>query len=347
VAFAGGGAATTVARSDHDHPGETWSGGDVGLTLENNNTGLKTSAGQRGIHVDSPGFDGVYVNSPGTNGVVVRKPGEDGVRVNSASGSGFYASSPAVNGLRVGSSGGAGVYISWSGTSGVVVEAATNDGVDIISPGRHGFRVSSSGGDGVNIWQPRDDGVQVDYPFDDGVVVTSPEGNGVVVDRPGRDGIDVFNATRYGVYADTDATYGFFTHDKIYAGDGYVDIAEHIDAASDVEPGDVVVIDPEHDERVVKSTQPYDSSVAGIISTDPALLIGKPDSETPLALAGRVRCKVSAENGPIRRGDLLTTSGTPGHAMKATEPQLGTILGKAMGELGSGTGVIVVLVTLQ
>jgi hypothetical protein len=195
--------------------------------------------------------------------------------------------------------------------------------------------------------QPGDDGVYVSSPGGDGVQVDDAGDDGVAVYRPGRDGIDVFNATRYGVYADTNATYGFYTNDKIYAGDGYVDIAEHIDAASDVEPGDVVVIDPDHDERVVKSTKPYDTSVAGIISTDPALLIGKSDTETPLALAGRVPCKVSAENGPIHRGDLLTTSSTPGHAMKATEPQLGTIVGKALGELESGTGVIPVLVTLQ
>jgi hypothetical protein len=457
VEFADGGSATTVARSDHGHPGETWSGSEVGLALDNNDTGLKTSAGQLGIHVDSPGGDGVYVDSPGahgfqvdsaggwgvyafsptwdgvyiaapgrdgfkvdlaggdgvnvyspgddgievsdaaddglfvsspggnglqvdnsrgygvvvnspasvgtyvdspgTNGVVVDQPGEDGFKVISASRFGFYADSPAENGVRVSFPGRSGVYVFSSGTNGVGVESPTMDGVNTVSPGRHGFHVSSSGVDGVNVWQPRDDGIQIDYPFDDGVVVTSPADdgvyigspgvNGVVVDRPGRDGIDVFNATRYGVYADTDATYGFYTHDKIYAGDGYVDIAEHIDGASDLEPGDVVVIDRDHDERVVKATQPYDTSVAGIISTDPALLIGKSDTETPLALAGRVRCKVSAENGPMRRGDLLTTSGTPGHAMKATKQQLGTILGKAMGELESGTGVIVVLVTLQ
>jgi len=114
-----------------------------------------------------------------------------------------------------------------------------------------------------------------------------------------------------------------------------------------VEPGDVVVIDPDHDERVVKCTEAYDTSVAGIISTEPALLIGNSDTKTPLALAGRVPCKVSAENGPIHRGDLLTTSSTPGYAMKTTEFKLGAIVGKALGELESGTGVIYVLVTLQ
>jgi hypothetical protein len=50
---------------------------------------------------------------------------------------------------------------------------------------------------------------------------------------------------------------------------------------------------------------------------------------------------------PIHPGDLLTTSDMPGYAMKATDPKIGTILGKAMGTLESGTGVIEVLVTLQ
>ena len=59
--------------------------------------------------------------------------------------------------------------------------------------------------------------------------------------------------------------------------------------------------------------------------------------------------KVSAENGPIRRGDLLVTSSTPGYAMKGTDHSrmLGAVIGKAMGSLNSGTGVVEVLVSLQ
>jgi hypothetical protein len=61
-----------------------------------------------------------------------------------------------------------------------------------------------------------------------------------------------------------------------------------------------------------------------------------------------VQHHVSAENGPVHRGDLLVTSSTPGHAMKAgPNPPQGTVLGKALGELTEGSGVILVLVTLQ
>ena len=66
-----------------------------------------------------------------------------------------------------------------------------------------------------------------------------------------------------------------------------------------------------------------------------------------MAVIGIVPCKVSAENGPIYRGDLLTTSRIRGHAMKASEGKVGAILGKALGNLEEGAGVIDVLLTLQ
>jgi len=71
------------------------------------------------------------------------------------------------------------------------------------------------------------------------------------------------------------------------------------------------------------------------------------DDRPLLALVGTVPVKASAINGPIRVGDLLTTSSIPGYAMRASEPLPGTILGKALEPLEEGTGVILVLVTLQ
>jgi hypothetical protein len=68
-----------------------------------------------------------------------------------------------------------------------------------------------------------------------------------------------------------------------------------------------------------------------------------------MAMVGIVPTKVTAENGSIHKGDLLVSSSTPGYAMKGTDRNrmLGAVLGKAMGSLDSGTGVIQVLVTLQ
>jgi hypothetical protein len=68
-----------------------------------------------------------------------------------------------------------------------------------------------------------------------------------------------------------------------------------------------------------------------------------------MAMIGIVPTKVSAENGAIKRGDLLVTSSTVGYAMKGTDPTRlqGATVGKALGALNSGKGVIEVLVTLQ
>ena len=69
----------------------------------------------------------------------------------------------------------------------------------------------------------------------------------------------------------------------------------------------------------------------------------------PIALSGKVYCKVDAEPSPIQIGDLLTTSETPGHAMKAEDPfkAFGAVLGKALRALGAGQGLIPILVALQ
>jgi hypothetical protein len=119
------------------------------------------------------------------------------------------------------------------------------------------------------------------------------------------------------------------------------DLAEMtpVKAEDNLEPGDVVVIENPLDNRVLlaRSNKPYDSKVAGVIS-DPStagLIIGgshptdvNRDDIKPLALAGRVLTKVTTENGSINAGDFLTTSSTPGHAMKAIVS--GHTLGKAL-----------------
>lgn len=140
------------------------------------------------------------------------------------------------------------------------------------------------------------------------------------------------------------------------------DLAEMtpVKAADNLEPGDVVIITNPPDDRVLlaKTDRSYDSRVAGVISNPETagLIIGGShpadvgrDDVKPLALTGRVMTKVTIENGSIQAGDLLTTSSTPGYAMKATKP--GYALGKAMqafkGETGEAYGRIWVLVNLS
>jgi hypothetical protein len=137
------------------------------------------------------------------------------------------------------------------------------------------------------------------------------------------------------------------------------DYAEAIDVTGDrakYEPGDILVIDPTAPGKFLKSNQAYSTMVAGIYSTKPGFVGRKqlPTPETsatevPMAMVGRVPTKVSAENGPIQVGDLLVSSSTLGYAMKGTDrsQMLGAVVGKALGNLDAGTGVIEVLVTLQ
>lgn len=122
------------------------------------------------------------------------------------------------------------------------------------------------------------------------------------------------------------------------------------------EPGDLMVIDPNAPGKFLKSSQAYSTLVAGIYSTKPGFVARfapadpkAKEPEVPMAMVGRVPTKVSAENGPIKVGDLLVTSSTPGYAMKGTDrsQMLGAVVGKALGSLDSGTGTILVLVTLQ
>lgn len=57
--------------------------------------------------------------------------------------------------------------------------------------------------------------------------------------------------------------------------------------------------------------------------------------------------KVDAAYGSIHPGDLLVSSPTPGYAMRADHPAIGTVIGKALSPLESGQGTVAVMVTLQ
>jgi hypothetical protein len=137
------------------------------------------------------------------------------------------------------------------------------------------------------------------------------------------------------------------------------DYAESVDVLGDraqYEPGDVMVISSDASSDVTKSTEPYSTSVLGIYSTKPGVVgrrqLSDPKlavKEIPMAMVGIVPTKVSAENGSIHRGDLLVTSSIAGHAMRGTDRSrmIGAVVGKALGDLSSGTGVIEVAVSLQ
>jgi hypothetical protein len=169
--------------------------------------------------------------------------------------------------------------------------------------------------------------------------------------------------------ADDPTTFKNYTRARIdSSGKGYfdggtqaggADFAESVSASGakgNYEPGDVLVIDTSSDRRFARSSTPYSTLVAGIYSTKPGVTgtehtseDPKLASEIPMAVVGIVPCKVSTENGAISRGDLLVTSSTQGHAMRAsdTTKAAGAIVGKALQPLRSGEGKIEVLVTLR
>jgi len=134
------------------------------------------------------------------------------------------------------------------------------------------------------------------------------------------------------------------------------DAAEHFDVADavTVEPGMIMALD--EDGKLKPSSTPYDRKAVGVISGlgdhRPGIIMDNREcngKRIPVSVLGKVSCKADATHAPIEFGDLLTTSQTIGHAMKATDLQksFGSIIGKALSQLSEGFGLVNMLVTLQ
>ncbi|HTL15643.1 MAG TPA: hypothetical protein VL793_00320 [Patescibacteria group bacterium] len=138
---------------------------------------------------------------------------------------------------------------------------------------------------------------------------------------------------------------------------GGADLAEPFDVSSgQVQKGAVMVIDADNPGRLKVSQEAYDHRVAGVVSgaggIHPGISLHQEsvlDGSEDIALSGRVYAWADAATGEIQPGDLLTTSATPGHAMRAADAarRPGAILGKAMTGLKQGRGLVLVLVTLE
>jgi len=144
------------------------------------------------------------------------------------------------------------------------------------------------------------------------------------------------------------------------------DCAEDFDIAEEnVEPGTVMVLNESG--SLQPSFQEYDKKVAGIVSGaggyKPAIILDSQHSQDqsqkqiliknqqrlPIALMGKVYCKIDAKDSLVEIGDLLTTSSTKGYAMKAEDPgkAFGAVIGKALGSIEEEMGMIPILVALQ
>jgi hypothetical protein len=258
---------------------------------------------------------------------------------------------------------GAGFGIRGESTEGVAVKGQS------LGNGRGGEFISN-GGDGVA-------GVSTSRS---GVFGQSETGSGLYGFSNGGDGVAGVSTSRSGVFGQSDTGSGLHGYSKtqfgIYARSdtgmaGYFDgsitvkkdiLLENADCAEDfdiaglekVAPGTVMVIDSEG--SLQACDRAYDKCVAGVISGagkyKPAIVLDKQESSKnrmPIALMGKVYCKVDASYGAIEVGDLLTTSATLGYAMKADDPMkaFGAVIGKALRPIESGKGLIPILIALQ
>jgi hypothetical protein len=136
------------------------------------------------------------------------------------------------------------------------------------------------------------------------------------------------------------------------------DLAESFPVEGEgAEPGTVLAIAGGGEGTLRVCDEPYCRRVAGVVSGAHGLAAGvvlkgaafDESGHAAVAMSGRVWVKCDASAAPIHIGDLLTTSSRAGHAMRAVDPAraTGAIVGKAMTTLESGTGLVLVLVSLQ
>jgi hypothetical protein len=322
-------------------PGAVIKGSASGYVLEVKNTGDYSKGVQ------------AYTSGRYSEGVSARTFGDDSHGVYART---FGDSSDAVHAY---SRKGYGVYGKSSSTDGAGVYAMGKDsGADLILGGNADTAVGDDGKiysdpayDSSDIYLITNDGLRIDLDND---------GDGEDADFEIRDKDNklIFNVDESGTTSirgnvllksrNTGATI-------MELGEG-LDYAEGFDVSdlTKIDPGSVLIIDPDNPGKLTLSITPYDTKVAGIVAganeTGSGVRLGTDQFDYDVALAGRVYCNVDATEEGVEPGDMLTTSATPGYAMKSTDYMRahGAILGKAMQRLQKGEkGQILVLVTLQ
>ena len=122
----------------------------------------------------------------------------------------------------------------------------------------------------------------------------------------------------------------------------YADLAEYYTTDKEYAPGTVLIFGGTAETTTTNIFS--DTRLAGVVSTAPGYIMNSElvGTRACIALQGRVPCKVV---GVVKKGDMLTTAGIPGHAAKAIDPKIGTIIGKALEDKNySEAGVIEVAV---
>ena len=153
--------------------------------------------------------------------------------------------------------------------------------------------------------------------------------------------------TSKAIAPDADASYDIGTSSKGYStvhakatSAQYADLAEIYETDNNYEVGTVVVFGGT--KEITTTDQKYDTRVAGVISENPAYIMNSKSDGQPVALAGKVKCKV---HGTISKGTMLVASERTGCATKSEHPPVGSVIGKALQSYNSDeTGVIDIVV---
>ncbi|MFD5088029.1 hypothetical protein ACFWOG_36065 [Kitasatospora sp. NPDC058406] len=313
--------------------------------------------GVRGVGGDGPGVEGSSGKHTGVYGHSETGRGVEGYANDNY---GVYGQANRFPGVRGTSTGGGRGVEGWSTTNaGLWGHSDQGNGVEGFSDGGNGVGVFGSGRRGVVGHSDTYQGVFGWSRENAGVVGESEHMHAVFGISHGSNSAGVYGTNdRGGFAASFDGRVGVqgdlsVTGDVFLAG---ADVAEEFDVTggASAAPGTVVVLD-DHG-GVAPCTLPYDTRVAGIVSGAgdrvPALVLDRavpgPAVRSAIALTGKAWCDADAGTTPIRVGDLLTTSGVAGHAMRATdrEAAFGAVLGKALTSLDSGRGQVLVLVGL-
>jgi hypothetical protein len=317
-----------------------------------------------GANTDSgPGVAGASENGEGVHGETNSAvfAAVSGVNKNpKATGAGVYGENKAGGGVGVWgvSENGEGVHGETNSTS-VAAVAGINKNPKATGAGVYG---ENKAGGGVGVWgvSQNGEGVHGETSSTTQAAVAgvnknpNATGAGVYGEAKGTKGAGIFGRGQVAGFFEGEV---HVTRDLTVDGDvilANADIAEDFDVAyADAEPGMVLCIGD--DEQLRPCTTENDTRVVGVISGAgtfrPAVILdrAKPDpTRHPVALTGRVYCKVDARREAVATGDLLTTSSTPGHAMRADPHRAaGAVIGKALRPLRGGTGLVPVLVALQ
>jgi hypothetical protein len=118
-----------------------------------------------------------------------------------------------------------------------------------------------------------------------------------------------------------------------------------------ISPGDILVASERGNAILARSRSKFNRSVIGIVSGNPTVILNSTSNDErlyPVTITGRTLCRVDARENPIKPGDLIVTSETPGCGMAGkidSMDKIGTVIGKALDSLEDGIGTIPVFVT--